>query len=591
MTTWTDVLGTAGAITDNIATQVRADRLLVEQARNAAVAAQGDAAASAAAAAGSAADAASFAGQIGTAAAQAQASAGAAAASATSAAGAAMSASSARDEAVTAKGQAEAAAAGAAAAATSAVATAKAEAIAQAALDTQAYIATGDSFAPAGTGAVSRSVRDKLRDVVSVRDFGALGDGTTDDTAAFRAAVATGKVVYVPAGTYRITGDINNAGLRIRIQGEGWYNTKLACAATATTYLRIVDSDSWVRDIQLEMLGQAQTAGSRGISVEGVDVNGFMGEVELSNALVRGFDRNIHLGNAFAVTFRRVYSRNGNYGFFCAPADVAGDNGYVTTIFFDGCYFSANVRNFHLSPALTSPNVRLRDTVIEAGTGTNPQAYFANCQPLLFDNCYLEGVPGQPVLRLVNCQTTVQSSYFNATGGINLGAGANSLAVYDGKFTSATDIITATGTSDQSIRVTDTSMVGTPVWNANPITVINSTLGGAYYANQLLGSRNRLRVAGTSEVSGFQTFTHTIGTLTVAANTTAFITNGNLAGVFDKGAAFATPDRDLPGVIFTVTPVTAGGIDFWRLNAVNTTGAAVVLTGVQVRIVIMNFSA
>jgi len=43
-------------------------------------------------------------------------------------------------------------------------------------------------YLPAGTGAVSRTVQGKLRESVSVTDFGAVGDGVTDDTAAFVAA-------------------------------------------------------------------------------------------------------------------------------------------------------------------------------------------------------------------------------------------------------------------------------------------------------------------------------------------------------------------------------------------------------------------
>lgn len=43
-------------------------------------------------------------------------------------------------------------------------------------------------FQHAGAGAVPRSLQDKLQDVVSVRDFGAAGNGTTDDTAAVLAA-------------------------------------------------------------------------------------------------------------------------------------------------------------------------------------------------------------------------------------------------------------------------------------------------------------------------------------------------------------------------------------------------------------------
>ncbi|EPG1714846.1 glycosyl hydrolase family 28-related protein [Morganella morganii] len=52
-----------------------------------------------------------------------------------------------------------------------------------------------------------RSLADKLTELVSVRDFGAKGDGVTDDTAAIKSAMdfVSGKgggVVYIPSGTY-----------------------------------------------------------------------------------------------------------------------------------------------------------------------------------------------------------------------------------------------------------------------------------------------------------------------------------------------------------------------------------------------------
>jgi hypothetical protein len=68
-------------------------------------------------------------------------------------------------------------------------------------------------FLQAGTGAVARSVQGRLRDTVSVKDFGAVGDGATDDTAAIQTALtaasaAGGAMVYLTAGTYRVTGPL-----------------------------------------------------------------------------------------------------------------------------------------------------------------------------------------------------------------------------------------------------------------------------------------------------------------------------------------------------------------------------------------------
>lgn len=64
-------------------------------------------------------------------------------------------------------------------------------------------------FAHGGIGAVPRSIQDKLRELVSVLDFGAKGDGEADDTASIQKAInavaQTGGALYLPAGNYKIT--------------------------------------------------------------------------------------------------------------------------------------------------------------------------------------------------------------------------------------------------------------------------------------------------------------------------------------------------------------------------------------------------
>ena len=83
--------------------------------------------------------------------------------------------------------------------------------------------ASGVTYNPAGTGAVATTVQTKLRQTVSVKDFGAVGDGVANDTAAIQAAVDSvpyGGTVYIASGSYKLTDEIIlHAG--ITVIGDG----------------------------------------------------------------------------------------------------------------------------------------------------------------------------------------------------------------------------------------------------------------------------------------------------------------------------------------------------------------------------------
>lgn len=88
-------------------------------------------------------------------------------------------------------------------------------------------------FSQSGVAAVIRSIQSKLREVVSVKDFGAVGDGVADDTVAIQAAInqvaAQGRgVVHVPTGTYKLTSPLL-VPYGVSMYGDGGTATIFSC--------------------------------------------------------------------------------------------------------------------------------------------------------------------------------------------------------------------------------------------------------------------------------------------------------------------------------------------------------------------------
>lgn len=81
------------------------------------------------------------------------------------------------------------------------------------------------SYVPPFTGGVATNVELKLAQSVSVKDFGAVGDGSANDTTAIQAAITYAQTnftsVYIPAGLYRVTSTLTISA-PVTIFGDGW---------------------------------------------------------------------------------------------------------------------------------------------------------------------------------------------------------------------------------------------------------------------------------------------------------------------------------------------------------------------------------
>jgi hypothetical protein len=152
---------------------------------------------------------------------------------------------------------------------------------------------TAPTFTQSGTGAVSRLVTAKIAETISVTDFGAVGDGTTDNSSAFTDCFAAAigisgnraVSVYIPAGQYLLNSQVvatipgygTPTGTQyngITIHGDGQNATKLIAGASNTAgLLKIVTPyekhSITLRDFQCisKLDAQTNTGANNGVAI------------------------------------------------------------------------------------------------------------------------------------------------------------------------------------------------------------------------------------------------------------------------------------------------------------------------------------
>ena len=154
------------------------------------------------------------------------------------------------------------------------------------------------------TGAVTRVLTARLQDHVSVKDFGAVGDGTTDDTAAIQAALNAASNVYFPSGTYSVVSVNLNANQTVH--GDGASSIILQAASATPTSLTngVLYADSGSLSTYLE-----------GITIKNIQVKGRVDTL--------GFSQFLHLISLNGVLNATVEN--------CLITGFRGDGIYIGT--------------------------------------------------------------------------------------------------------------------------------------------------------------------------------------------------------------------------------------------------------------------
>jgi hypothetical protein len=260
-------------------------------------------------------------------------------------------------------------------------------------------------YDPAGSGAVQTTVQVKLRESVSVKDFGAVGDGVTDDTVAINAAVTYvnsvgGGVVTFPSGTYGVSAAGNLTG--IQMQSGVYLNitgAKLKAISANSPDYRLVHftgvSDCGVIGGEIE--GDRATNSATGEQGHGIYII-----LNCSNITVEG------------VTIRDCFGDGTYVGRVCSNIKVTG------------CTYTNNRRN-NIS-VVSASNIFIdgcdisnaNGTLPEAGIDVEPNSGDAVSNNVVITNCHIydnaqQGIsfPAPPPTPLIETAIVANCHIFN----------------------------------------------------------------------------------------------------------------------------------------------------------------------------------
>ena len=332
-------------------------------------------------------------------------------------------------------------------------------------------------FLQSGPNATARTAQAKLREFVSVKDFGAVGDGVADDTAAIQAAinaVSSNQKIVFPPGTYKITSGLTLSTDYVALVGHGLENAPTIKCTTASVNILTINAGACSIE-RLKFYGDGGLYGASA-TVNGIVANGTVAD-----------DLDLVVEDCSFVFLNKIIQQNGrnldcarNVFSNCLSGIIIAD----TVTDYRGLSLYAN--RFHSIGGATSA------WCINIDATKNFSEF--NCIGNYFDDC--NGV----LTGFASATNFVGNSILRNYAGIELNVSTHAVSAFKRHVNIANNIIQfqTAGGSRHGI-----SVAGSAMWNIDNNQITNTGYHGIF-GNGMIGGKitnNTLRNCGTNSAA------------------------------------------------------------------------------------------
>ena len=381
--------------------------------------------------------------------------------------------------------------------------------------------ASGTTVTATGS-TTARTLQDRFAEVYNVKDYGAVGNGVTNDAAAINAAIVAanaggGGTVRIPAGTYAVAeSSLSRAILaksNVWLRGDGVNITKIVLANTSDSH--VIDADTasndniTISDMTIDGNKANQTDAVHGIRFDdgADDVRIFNVHIKDTKAYGIGFQAdttsfkrcmidNVFIDDAGADGIDFKDPQSANMGLLISNVMIDGWGSEATSQAGIDIRGTAKLSNIVcINPPATGTGVRFR---IASGA-TNLQ----DAERSSLTNFYIQGTGlSNRGVELGGHHCTVSNGDINLTGGSARGVSIGGVADGDAHRNIVTAVIIQS-VGNQGITITDYSsenIVQGCVVNASGGIGIRVEAGGGAVADSVIQNNYVIDSAGAAGI-------------------------------------------------------------------------------------------